>query len=149
MGESPDPVETPAEPATPVSRRPNKPAVHQVSFISYPKLLFIWPVILAGLVFYPFGGPAKAPASSDSTTAAAVTPAAGEDEAAVEETPEAKPVADTRLGWLGWIYLWLVVLVVLTLGLDVSSDSNRQSGAVYRPFSRGTRIWYRYHHPCR
>ena len=30
---------------------------HEVVFVTYPKLLFIWPLILAGLVFYPFGEP--------------------------------------------------------------------------------------------
>lgn len=126
MGETPDPVETPTESTTPPlrneSRRPNKSAVHQVLFISYPKLLFIWPVILAGLVFYPFGGPAKTPADGNSTAAVAAEPAPSDGEAAVTETPAAKPIADVRLGWLGWIYLWIVVLVVLTLGLDVGRN---------------------------
>ena len=126
MPESPDPADTPTESATPapqdVPRRPNKPAVHQVEFVSYPKLLFVWPVILAGLVFYPFGGPTKAPAGTDPTVAVATEPATGEDEAAADETPKTEAVADARLGWLGWIYLWIVVVVALTLGLDVGRN---------------------------
>lgn len=32
--------------------RPNTD-VHEVAFVSYPKLLFVWPLILAGLLFWP------------------------------------------------------------------------------------------------
>ncbi|MFN0137928.1 MAG: hypothetical protein ACKVS9_17635 [Phycisphaerae bacterium] len=32
----------------------SKNSIHEVRFVGYPKLLFIWPIILAGLIFYTF-----------------------------------------------------------------------------------------------
>lgn len=40
---------------------------HEVRFISYPKLLFIWPLILMGYLLYPFTG--GAPSTGPSTAA--------------------------------------------------------------------------------
>lgn len=46
--------------AVKAERKPRK-HVHQVVFVGYPKLLFMWPVILAGVVFYFLGGPVLTP----------------------------------------------------------------------------------------
>jgi len=50
------PVTTPSgvspAPAS-VSKTPHDKEVNEVSFTAYPKLMFIWPIILAGLVFWP------------------------------------------------------------------------------------------------
>lgn len=60
--------------------------VHSVSFVAYPKLLFIWPLILAGLLF-------------------AVIPDA--------------VIAPTTMGW---IYITIALIVVLTLGVDIDRN---------------------------
>ncbi len=65
--------------------------VHDVVFVTYPKLLFIWPVILAGFIFWPLAG---------------------------WISPEAPNACET----LGWIYILLTGLVLLTLGVDVDRN---------------------------
>jgi hypothetical protein len=82
--------------------------VHQITFVAYPKLLFIWPVVLAGVVFYPFASP-------ESPTSVQVT-----GQAVVAVSQPAPP--SHRLEVLGWIYIWVVVLVLLTLGIDVDRN---------------------------
>lgn len=70
--------------------RSRTPDVHEVRFISYPKLFFTWPLILAGFVFYPIAAWAGAESA----------------------TPEV----------LGWLWISLLLLVVLTLGVDVDRN---------------------------
>lgn len=62
---------------------------HSVVFHEYPKLIFAYPLILMGLLFY------------------FITSA------------ESSPL---KLEILGWIYLWTVLLVVLTLGVDLERN---------------------------
>jgi len=115
---------------------------HEVTFISYPKLLFVWPVILCGLVLWPFTAPAKVevPATAIGAgggTSAAVTPAdagaatgdeqageAGADNAAADN-PAEKTLILPYSGWLetaGWIYIWVVIFVLFTLGVDIDRN---------------------------
>ena len=53
---TPTPTQTPSTVVPPHSHksREDKSAVHEVRFVGYPKLLFAWPVILAGVLFYTF-----------------------------------------------------------------------------------------------
>lgn len=46
---------SPATPPAPVSSPPREQAreVHEVTFVAYPKLLFVWPLIVLGFVFWP------------------------------------------------------------------------------------------------
>ena len=60
---------------------------HEVVFHNYPKLLFIWPIILAGFLFYPLGG-----------------------------------WSWVNLESLGWVYLLLCVVVILTIGVDIERN---------------------------
>jgi hypothetical protein len=86
--------------------------VHEVAFVSYPKLLFIWPVILLGLVLYPLGYPERpSPTTAPAAEAAETAP-----------SQPAGAVASGRLEVLGWIYLWAIVLVLLTLGVDMDRN---------------------------
>ena len=98
----------PAPPQPPAVKPARNPTLHAVTFVSYPKLLFVWPVILAGFLFWPIAAPAP-----DVPAAAAQVAPAG---------PAPVPTAATRLEWLGWIYLWIVVIVVLTFGIDVDRN---------------------------
>lgn len=88
-------TQSPQEPAPPASApaAPPKRAqhVHEVVFIGYPKLLFIWPLLLAGLVLYPLAGWINPEAPNDSET-------------------------------LGWVYLFITLFVLLTLGVDVDRN---------------------------
>lgn len=61
---------------------------HEISFTAYPKLLFVWPVILAGFVFALFAG----------------------------------ALNESGLETLGWVYITILFLVVLTLGVDVGRN---------------------------
>jgi len=61
--------------------------VHEVVFHTYPKLLFIWPIIVAGFLFWPI---------------------AGWDWVNLES--------------LGWVYLLLSVVVILTIGVDIERN---------------------------
>lgn len=79
-----------AEPPRPRDKRTGK-RDHEVVFIGYPKLLFIWPLLLCGLLFWPLAG---------------------------WLSPEAPNESEA----LGWIYLWVTVFVVLTLGVDIDRN---------------------------
>lgn len=74
--------------AAPAHKKAPTHDVHEVTFITYPKLLFIWPVLLAGFVFYPIAGYAN----------------------------------EHALSTLGWLYLFIAVLVILALGVDVNRN---------------------------
>jgi hypothetical protein len=134
-------VEEAERPARRGSRRMREKQVHEVVFVTYPKLLFIWPLILAGLVFYPFGAPQRPISASVAAYEAARvsqsadTPAsdavAGEparnDEAEPAKNDEAEPepadpFASNRLEVLGWAYIWVVAVVLLTLGIDIGRN---------------------------
>jgi hypothetical protein len=94
--------------------------VHEIAFVTYPKLLFIWPLILAGFVFYPFAYPEHAvPATASQTALLQAGGAAGQ---ATPEAASASPPVSHRLEVLGWIYIWVVVLVLLTLGIDIDRN---------------------------
>ncbi|MFQ5805631.1 MAG: hypothetical protein ACE5I3_04185 [Phycisphaerae bacterium] len=110
-------------------KRKRKKGIHEVVFITYPKLLFIWPLILAGLVFYyPLGKPHEPISAVVSDYEAAQAKQA--DEAAPADTQPAEgastklanPFVSRRLEVLGWIYIWIAVLVLLTLGVDVGRN---------------------------
>lgn len=117
----------------------HKPVVHEVAFVSYPKLLFIWPLILGGFVFYPFGGPHHPISATVAAYEAAQVAESAEVEAAEEGTGDAEagdagkvaaapppkrvdPFVAGRLEVLGWIYIWIAVLVLLTISVDVGRN---------------------------
>ena len=98
--------------------------VHEVRFISYPKLLFIWPLILAGLVLWPFGKPPAAESVVGEIAAASqVQPGESTDasDAQAASVPPVAPVSG-RLETLAWIYIWVAFVVLLTLGVDVDRN---------------------------
>lgn len=61
--------------------------IHEVVFHTYPKLLFIWPIIAAGFLFWPLGGWEWVDQES-----------------------------------LGWVYLLVCVIVILTIGVDIERN---------------------------
>lgn len=91
---SPDvgPTEAAPAPVAPAASRAGarSHSVHQVSFVAYPKIMFTWPLILAGFLFW-FMAP----------------PSAGHS---------------NWLETMGWLYLTVMLLVVLTLGVDVGRN---------------------------
>lgn len=74
--------------------KPNSREVHEVTFISYPKLLFVWPLIVLGFLFWPLAGIG----ADDPDRQAGVLEA------------------------LGWFYIVAAILVILTLGVDVNRN---------------------------
>lgn len=148
-GPAPAPTAAPERPAA------GRKATHEVVFVAYPKLLFIWPLIVAGLAFWPLGYPARPPARAAAAGGASDAPAggagaagpadpaadagrgaavegaaAGEGGTAERERGETTPRraagepggVSGRLEVLGWIYLWLAVLVLLAAGVDVDRN---------------------------
>jgi hypothetical protein len=61
---------------------------HEIMFVGYPKLLFTYPLILAGYIFAFFAG----------------------------------SLNESGLETLGWVYVTILLLVVLTLGVDVGRN---------------------------
>ncbi len=120
MSTPPQPPSQPPAPTPPPpdtgpdrSRRP----VHEVTFVSYPKLLFVWPIILLGYALWPLAYP-PAPAAAPAVNAA---PAAAPG---VVEAPAAASTRATsgRLEVLGWIYLWTTLVVLLAIGVDIDRN---------------------------
>jgi hypothetical protein len=113
----PIPVPQPSAPAPPEARRPHDKSLHEINFVAYPKLLFIWPLVILGFAMYPFANPVHA-------TAALAPPAQAiqAQPGVTEQTPAGAAAASARLEVLGWIYIWVTVLVLLTLGVDVDRN---------------------------
>jgi hypothetical protein len=114
---SPAPLQTPATPAAPPKQARE---VHQVVFITYPKLLFAWPILLLGFLLWPIGyaghsEPAPAPAA----------PAVATEAAAPAAAPESGTVhvgRSHRLENLAWLYIWVAVFVIVAMGIDVNRN---------------------------
>lgn len=102
----------------PPKRPPHHHEVHQVVFVTYPKLLFIWPILLMGYVLWPVAYPAhEAPPAAVSAEAPAASPAAA------QPAPGTVHVGRShRLEDIGWLYIWVVVIVILTMGIDVNRN---------------------------
>ncbi len=74
-------------PVTTTTATPHhKQEAHEVRFVAYPKLMFIWPLLLAGFLFWPLAG------------------------------------MGLDLETLGWAYIWIAVIVLMTLGVDVDRN---------------------------
>lgn len=127
---SPDAGESEAVERKEMRRRSRN--IHEVSFTSYPKLLFVWPIIVAGIVLWPLGAPVESTTQAVAATQPAVQPAGqapGEsdgirpvaEELAAERVAARAPSA--RLGYVGWIYIWVMAVVLVALGVDI--DRNR------------------------
>jgi hypothetical protein len=91
--------------------------MHEINFVAYPKLLFVWPLVILGFAMYPFASPVHATA-----TVAPPAQAIQAQPGVTEQTPAAAPSTSARLEILGWIYIWATVLVLLTLGIDVDRN---------------------------
>jgi len=109
------PAPTPASPSAESGRTPRP--IHEVTFVSYPKLLFVWPIILLGYALWPLAYP-PAPAAAPAVSAA---PAAAPGAA---EAPAATPTRTIsgRLEVLGWVYLWTTLVVLLAIGVDIDRN---------------------------
>jgi len=117
QGNARDQVDDKGKPYTP----------HEVVFYSYPKLIYAWPIIVVGVVFWFIGMPgAKVTEPADPDDVAAAVSEAAEDaptgEAAAEQAKQTAEQAkqhvgyrySPRLAFLGWVYLFIVVLVIVS-----------------------------------
>lgn len=120
---APAPIPNPTPTARPAGESHNpKREVHQVVFVTYPKLLFAWPILLLGFLLWPIGYPGhKSPTSAAGPSAPAVNVEAA--------APTAAPEAGTahvgkshRLENLAWLYIWVVVFVIVAMGVDVNRN---------------------------
>lgn len=87
--DAPKPVatESTSAKAAPTKKRKQPKPLDEVVFHTYPKLIFAWPIIMAGFVFWPFAHWFGLP-----------------------------------LEFLGWCYLLVVFLTVLTISVDVERN---------------------------
>jgi len=108
-----------------MSDKPAKPPVHQVTFYSYPKLIFAWPIIVLGVLFFFIGQPMmNVNTIKDTVEVPAVEGVDGQPAGAMKEV-EVEIVQyrhSSGLEALGWIYLAILVLVVLTIGVDIERN---------------------------
>lgn len=77
-----------------MARKKKNKSAHEVVFHSYPKLIFVWPLIVVGFLLYYLA-------------------------------PDAAGATAGQLEWLetlGWFYLLLVLVVVVTLGVDLERN---------------------------
>jgi hypothetical protein len=99
---------------------------HQVTFYAYPKLIYAWPVIVLGVLFFFIGAPmekkieqevtVEVPADADADVGA---------EASEPRSQEAVAVSyqhSSGLEVLGWIYTIVLMTVVLTIGVDIERN---------------------------
>ncbi|QQE11009.1 hypothetical protein JD969_16120 [Planctomycetota bacterium] len=68
------------------AKNKKKPNTSQVVFHTYPKLIFVWPLIAIGYIFYPFTG------------------------------------IEGILPVFGWIYLFISIIVILTISVDIERN---------------------------
>ena len=93
--------------------------IDSVVFHEYPKLLYIWPVIVLGFVLWFFAAPKEVvDTKAAPKVEAAAAEAAGGDAQAVQ--PTVRVVGQHEV--LGWIYLIVVFMVILTLSIDVERN---------------------------
>jgi hypothetical protein len=130
MSETPEAPDKPApapESATvkPAPGRAEEAAVqpHAVRFVGYPKLLFVWPLILAGFVLWPFAAPPEAaPAAPDSPAAVTTDAQAPNAQAPAPAAAEASSPHSGRLEGIGWAYIWVAVVVIMALAVDIDRN---------------------------
>jgi hypothetical protein len=124
-GARPEQAAAPVQPAVEAKGKPaHEPSsrLHEVRFVAYPKLLFVWPLLLAGFVFWPLGSAPQA------TSVEAFMPVVGQATqptavgALQSTTIQRAAPASPRLEVLGWIYIWIAVIVLLTIGVDVDRN---------------------------
>lgn len=118
--------------------RRNKPA--EVVFYSYPKLIFVWPVIVMGLLLYllPAGwlnaqDIVVTPKEGDAVQGRLVAETFSPERSITVETQDDRKVTFARSDikmlrsstvgeFFGWFYLITVILVTLTIGVDVERN---------------------------
>jgi hypothetical protein len=93
---------------------PDSTPAQAVTVCEYPRLICVWPLILAGFLFWPFARPREVP----DVQAASVTVQKIEAED-VGQVITGKPMVRVvgRHTALGWTYLGIVFLVLLAVGI--------------------------------
>ena len=129
MAERPQPVPQVSQPVPAASktarrsREPRETPIHHVAFTAFPKLLYVWPLIVAGFAFWPAAqpAPAAAPHAASAPSTAAPLP---ETHTGVNRPAAASPApaVSLRLERLGWAYVWIALIVVLALGVDLGRN---------------------------
>jgi hypothetical protein len=128
MADRPQPVPQANTPTTvgEAARRSGEPRekrIHHVAFTAFPKLLYVWPLIVAGFAFWPAAEPPQSAAPSTANSSPEVAQAPGINPGA-SQPAVTLPVTSIslRLERLGWAYIWIALLVVLALGVDLGRN---------------------------
>lgn len=122
----PQPAPLPAAPAPVVApahraAEPREKRIHHVTFSTYPKLLYIWPLIVAGFAFWPLAGPSQSAGQLSAGSPPQVTQAPATSPGATQ--PAVTVVSDpVKMERLGWTYIWIALLVIMALGVDLGRN---------------------------
>lgn len=100
--------------------KPKKAPPSSVTFHSYPKLIFAWPIIVLGVLFFLIGKPMENKQVVERSAEAVVESAGDVTEPAT--TTVTRSYHSSGLEALGWVYLIVLVTVVLTIGVDIERN---------------------------
>ena len=109
-------------------RRHRSKERHEVSFYTYPKFLFCWPLIAIGFILCFFGGWGVETTSTtdQETTAVSTDPEVSASEEARIPTAESSPSATAEgaksTETLAWIWIISLIVVLVTVGFDLSRN---------------------------
>ena len=97
---------------------PQLQETHAVTFCEYPKLIYIWPLILMGPLFWYFASPTSAIVDSSNPL---YTQFVGEPEPGAVQEPVTVQLTNEN-EFLGWVYIVALFLVLMTIGVDVERN---------------------------
>jgi len=101
---------------------------HEVSFYTYPKFLFCWPLIAAGFIlcfFGNWGGEIKSTPAGEQqivTEREPNLPADAVRTSTSDDAPAAAPTGSKKSEILAWIWIITLIIVVVTVGFDLSRN---------------------------
>jgi len=101
---------------------------HEVSFYTYPKFLFCWPLIAVGFILCFFGGwGAEQTTTADQDTSVVLNdsraPASQDAQAAATESSQSPASENARSSeTLAWIWIITLIVVLITVGFDLSRN---------------------------
>jgi hypothetical protein len=101
---------------------------HEVTFYTYPKFIFCWPLIVLGFILCLFGGWGGGPAATSNNEQAVVTQ---NEQTPTSETTPPEDLAEAQASASGhsqkkeilaWIWIIALIVVLVTVGFDLSRN---------------------------
>src|ERR1043166_6514798 len=122
----PDPLANTRAPVVESAHRsadPREKRIHHVTFTAFPKLLYVWPLIVAGFAFWPAAEPPQSAGQLTANSPARVAQSPRTDPSTSQPAMSLPANSNSvRLERLGWAYIWIALLVVLALGVDLGRN---------------------------